>query len=103
MPNYVIAYLGGKEPESPEAGAKHMEKWKAWLADLGDAVVNPGTPLGNSKIVSADGVSDVDPSTRLMGFSIVTAESMDSALGMAQACPFLDMGTLQVGEVMEMK
>jgi len=45
MPNYIIAYHGGKKPESPEEGAKQMEKWKAWVGGLGDAVVNPGTPL----------------------------------------------------------
>ena len=47
MSNYIIAYHGGKKPESPEEGAKHMAKWKAWVGGLGDAVVNPGTPLGN--------------------------------------------------------
>ena len=28
MSNYVFAYHGGKMPESPEEGAKHMAKWK---------------------------------------------------------------------------
>ncbi len=36
------------------------------------------------------------------GFSIVTADGMDAALAMAKACPFLDMGTIEVAEVMEM-
>ena len=38
MPDYVFAYHGAKKPESPEEGAKHMAKWKAWLGGLGDAV-----------------------------------------------------------------
>lgn len=29
MPEYIIAYHGGKKPESPEAGAQHMAKWKS--------------------------------------------------------------------------
>ncbi len=45
MPNFVFAYHGGKKPESAEEGAKLMAKWKTWVGGLGDAVVNPGTPL----------------------------------------------------------
>ncbi len=102
MPDYIIAYHGGKKPESPEEGAKQMAKWQAWVGGLGDAVVNPGTPLGKSKIVSSGGVSDDGGSNSLTGFSIVKADSMDAALEMAKECPFLDIGTLEVAEVMEM-
>ena len=103
MPNYIIAYHGGKKPESPEEGAKHMAKWQAWVDGLGDAAVNPGTPLGKSKIVSSAGVSDDGGSNPLSGFSIVKADSMDAALEMAKACPFLETGgTLEVAEVMKM-
>ncbi len=80
-----------------------MARWQAWLGDLGDAVVNPGTPLGKSRIVSSDGVSDDGGPNPLTGFSIVEADSMDAALEMAKACPFLDIGTIEVAEVMEMK
>ena len=38
MPNYIIAYHGGKKPESPEQGAEQMAKWKAWVAGLGAAI-----------------------------------------------------------------
>ncbi len=81
-----------------------MAKWKAWVGGLGDAVVNPGTPLGKSRIVSSDGVSDDGGSNPLNGFSIVKADSMDAALEMAKGCPFLGIGgTIEVAEVMEMK
>jgi hypothetical protein len=104
MSNYVFAYHGGNRPESPEEGAKHMAKWKAWIGGLGDAVVNPGTPLGKSKTVSSAGVSDYDGSNPMSGFSIVKADSMDAALEMAKECPLLEIGgTLEVAEVMEMK
>ncbi len=103
MSEYIFAYHGGKKPESPEEGAKHMAKWKAWVGGLGDAVVNPGTPLGKSKTVSSNGVSDDGGSNPLSGFSIVEADSMDAALEMAKGCPFLKYGTIEVAEVMEMK
>lgn len=102
MPNYVLAYHGGKKPETPEEGKKQMARWKDWLAGLGDAVVNPGTPLGMSKTVSADGVTDGGGANPLNGFTIVTADSMDSALEIAKACPYVEMGTIEVAQVMEM-
>ena len=102
MSNYIIAYHGGKKPESPEEGAEGMAKWKAWMEGLGEAIVNPGTPLGNSKIVSSSGISDDTSQNRLTGYTIVQAESMDAALEMAKACPFLEIGTVEVAEVMEM-
>ena len=79
-----------------------MAKWKAWVDGLGDAVVNPGTPLGMSKTVSSSGVSDDGGSNPLNGFSIVKADSMDAALEMAKGCPYLDIGTIEVAEVKEM-
>lgn len=80
-----------------------MAKWKTWVADLGNAVVNPGSPMGRSKIVSSTGVSDDEGSDTMSGFSIVKADSLDAALDMAKACPFLEIGgTLKVAELMEM-
>jgi len=102
MANYIFAYHGGKKPESPEAGAELMAKWQSWIGGLGDAMVNPGNPLGMSKTVSSSGVTDDGGSNPLAGFSIVKADSMDAALEMAKGCPFLEMGTIEVAEMMEM-
>ena len=102
MKTFTFAYYGEPNYESPEEGAKGMEKWKAWVGGLGDALVNPGTPLGKPKTVSSGGVSDDGGSNRLTGFSIVKADSMDAALDMAKGCPHLEHGTVDVAEVMEM-
>ena len=102
MSNYIFAYHPGKMPGSPEAGAKLMAKWKAWVDGLGDAMVNPGTPLGKSWTVSAGGVSDDGGSNPLMGFSIVTADNIDAALKIAEACPHLAIGTIEVAEMKQM-
>jgi hypothetical protein len=65
-------------------------------------MVNPGMPLGPGKLVSADGVSERGPN-HLSGFSIVLADNMDAALDIAQRCPFLEIGTIEVAEAMEMR
>ena len=102
MPKYVIAYLGGKQMPNPQDRAAHMAKWKACVDGLGSAMVNSGTPLGQGKLVSSDGVSERGPN-RLTGFSIVLADNMDAALEIARRCPFLDIGTIEVAEEMEMR
>lgn len=102
MPEFIIAYRGGSKPESPEEGAREMERWKAWIGGLGDAVVNPGTPLGPSRIVTADGGDGEAGPDRLSGFSVVRADDLDAALAMSRDCPFLAMGTLEVAEMKTM-
>ena len=103
MSSYFFGYHGGNKPASPEEGAKHMAKWKVRVGDLGDAMVNPGTPFGMSKTVSSGGVADNGGSNPMSGFSIVTADSMDAALEIAKGCPFLDTGgNIEVAEAMQM-
>ena len=103
MNNYVFAYHMGNKPMSPDDGAKHQMAWKAWVSGLGTAVVNPGTPLGMSKTVSADGVTDNGGPNPLGGFAIIAAENMDAAIAIAKTDPFLTMGTIEVAQVREMK
>jgi len=102
MRKYLIAYRDGGKSETPQRGAEQMARWQTWIASLGDAVINPGTPLGRGKQVSSDGVSERGADF-LTGFSIVTADSLETALEFARRCPYLDYGTLEVAEVMEMK
>ncbi len=102
MPNYIFAYHGGEKPESPEEGAKLMEKWHAWLGGLGDEAVNPGNPVGKSKTVSSSGVADDGGSNPLSGFSIVKADTMDAAIEISKGCPHIEHGTIEIAEMMEM-
>ncbi len=103
MSNYIIMYLGGARPESPEAAAEQKAKWQAWVEGLGDAAVDPGTPLGKSKIVSTSGVSDNDGSNPVSGYSVVKADSLEAAVEIAQDCPFLDTGgTLEVAQMIQL-
>lgn len=103
MPEFIIAYHGGDQPSSKQEGAAHMAKWQAWIKDIGDDVVNPGTPLGKSRIVSAQGVSDDGGDNPLNGYSIIKAADLDAALEIAKACPVLAInGTLEVAQLMKM-
>ena len=103
MPNFMIAYHGGTQPRSKEEGMAQMGKWKAWVEGLGKAVVNPGTPLPSSKIVTSKSVADDQDPKGMKGFAVVQAESMEAAVKIAQTDPFLDSGgTIRVSQMMEM-
>lgn len=102
MKNFILAYHGIVEPKNPEEGAKLMAGWKAWARGLGDALVNPGTPLGASKTVSKTGVTNDGGPNPLCGYSVVQAETIEEAVAMAQSCPHLVFGTMEVAEMMQM-
>jgi len=99
---YVFVYLGGNQPASHEEARGHFEKYTKWLASLGDAVVTPTIPLKDTTTVSSDGTIREGGSSAMSGFSIIKAESMQAALSIAQACPFLEIGgSLEVSELMQ--
>ena len=102
MKQFTFAYYGEPKFENPQAGMAYKERWMLWMKSLGDALVNPGVPTKKAKVVSTGGVSDDASTLRLTGFSIVKAENMDVALGMAKTCPHLEHGTVHVAEAMEM-
>jgi len=104
MPNYILAYHGGKMPESPEEGAEHMAKWEAWADSLGASLVSRGTPLGKSKSVSSEGVTEGGGENPLIGYSILKAENIDAAVKMVEDSPHINFGgTMVVAEMMEMQ
>ena len=103
MPNFMIAYHGGNEPASQEEGLAQMQKWKEWVAGLGETIVNPGTPLPQSKLVTSAGVNEDTNPDAMKGFAVVNAESMDDAIKIAQSDLFLQNdGTIHVSQMMEM-
>jgi len=98
----MFAYHNHRMPDSPEEGKAMMEKWKQWLVDMGEAMIEPGNPLGMSKTVSAEGVEDNGGPNPLSGYSVVAAEDMDAALAMAKKCPHLSIGTIEIAELKSM-
>jgi len=102
MEQYVLVYLGGNQPSSPEEAKNHFSKYVEWLNSLGEAVITPTIPLKNTTTVSSDGTVREGGSSAMSGFTIIKADSMEAALSIAQACPFLEIGgSLEVSELMQ--
>jgi len=103
MANFMITYLGGDQPTTPEAGKQHFAEYKQWLMDLGSAVVSPANPLKGTVTLNPDGSTTQGSTTTMSGYSVVEAESLEAALVMARKCPFLRInGKLEVSEMIQM-
>ena len=103
MPNYLLAYRGGSMPETPAAQEAVMTQWTKWFQELGDAVVDGGNPISVSKMVASSGaVADVGATDALAGYSVIKADSLESAVKMAQGCPVRQAGgNIQVCETFD--
>lgn len=100
MPQFILSYIGGDHPSSPEEGQKHFAAYKEWLSALGPAVISPANPFKHTHTVAPDGSVSETSTTGMSGYTLIEADSMDAALMAARACPFLEInGTLEVSEL----
>ena len=99
MPTYLVSYHGGGgPPPSAEAREQMMAAFGAWVASVGDHMVDPGAPLGPSKTVSPEGVSD-GGAAGIGGYSLISADDLDAAVVLVKNHPFVARGgSLQVSE-----
>lgn len=93
MANYVFAYSGGNGVAADEAARNaEMAKWGQWFEQLGSAVVDGGAPTGTAKTVGTGGSVSDGGSLGLTGYSIVSANSLESAVELAKGCPIVSTG-----------
>jgi hypothetical protein len=103
MPQYLIVYLGGDQPSSPEDGKQHFSKYMDWISSLGESAVSPANPLKDTNTVNSNGTVTPGGTTTMSGYTIIETDSMEAALSFAKACPFLEIGgSLEVSELIEM-
>ena len=54
MAKFLLITRGGTMPESPEEGARVMKAWTDWFSAIGASIVDPGSPISQVQIISAD-------------------------------------------------
>jgi hypothetical protein len=103
MAQFIISYLGGNPPATPEEGKAHFAKYQQCLGALGDSLKSPANPLKNTHTLSADGIVSIGGTTTMSGYTIIETDSTDSALEASKNCPFLEIGgCLEVSELNKM-
>jgi hypothetical protein len=100
MPTFLITYHGAVEmPSSSEARDQMMSAFMNWAGSVGDNMVDPGSPLGPSKVVTSDGETNGKATGGVSGYTIIKADSLDGAVDAVRSHPFIGRGgTLQVSE-----
>ncbi|HEY9012550.1 MAG TPA: YciI family protein [Devosia sp.] len=105
MTKYILGFHGGGDmPTDPKVAEASMAKWVAWYQDMGKAVIDMGTPTIAKKTIGANGkVTDGGGANPLTGYSIIEANSLDEAVGMAKDCPiYAAGGSVEVAEMLPM-
>lgn len=96
MPKYVFVYRSPKNyvPGQPDA----IAAWNDFRTSIGERVVDFGNP-----VFEASSLGTCDDSTRLGGYSFVTADDLESAVALAKGSPTLNAGGgVEVGEITEL-
>ncbi|MEO8181428.1 MAG: hypothetical protein ABI895_21535 [Deltaproteobacteria bacterium] len=110
MKKFVVTFIGSasaleraewkkdalKQRALEEAG---MEAWGKWVKDNEKSIADPGSALGKTKRVSADGISDTR--NNIAAYVIVQAESHEAAAKMFESHPHFAIFPGDCVEVME--
>ena len=96
--NYLLVYHGGSMPETQEEQARVMQQWTDWFGKIGDALVDGGNPVSQTKRIDANG-SVGEATNGPTGYSVIKADSLDQAVALAKGCPVLAGGaSIEVAE-----
>jgi hypothetical protein len=76
-----------------------MEAWQKWVKANQKAIVDNGTPLGKTKRISGQGISD--SKNNIAAYTIVQAESHEAAAKMFENHPHFTIFPGDAVEVME--
>ena len=110
MAEFVYLYRGGQRATTPAEGEKVMQKWVAWMEDLGKNghLKDRGQPLeaegkvvkGSQKAVTDGPYAEKD---LVGGYTLVEARDLGQAAELSKACPIFDSGGfVEVRPVMQM-
>jgi hypothetical protein len=93
MPEFVLTY---RSPKGHTPSPDTVAAWYAWFDGMGEQLVEMGRP-----VIERAAIGESNPQrTELGGYSIVRADDLDTALGMAKGCPGLDSGGgVEVGQL----
>ena len=86
----------GKQKAQEKAG---MEAWWKWVMTNEKSIADNGSPLGKTKRISSDGISDIR--NNVAAYTIVTAESHQAAARMFENHPHFMFFPGDSVEVME--
>jgi hypothetical protein len=95
MSNYVFSF---RVPSRYAPGPDTAAEWQAWFGGLGAALVDVGHAVTEYASLGEVGGTG----SRMIAYSVVSADDIDSALALAKDSPVMRVGGgVEVGPVME--
>jgi hypothetical protein len=83
---YILLYRGPLTP--PDA---FHSGWREWFTQVGDGVVDIGSPMRNGHSVSSDGTL-ADSAPTLNGYSVIETDDFEAAWTSVADHPYLSLG-----------
>jgi len=103
MPAYLLAYHGGSIPEGEDAEARSLDAWNEWMESIAEQLIDGGNPVGETRLLTAEGTLVEAPLDRVTGYSIIVAADFDDAVRLTVGCPvFADGGSVEIAELIDM-
>ncbi len=112
MKNFLLVFRElANGPQTDHAEDQNtMQQWMEWFGKIGEAgnLVDHGNPLEYSgKVVKPDNVVTNGPYTEIKelvgGYSVIQADSYESAVEIAKGCPILKVGgNVEIREIAKM-
>jgi hypothetical protein len=110
MSDFLYLYRGGDSSGTPEQMQQSMQKWGAWLQDLGAKghIKDQGNPLeATGKVVKKKTAITDGPYAEakdvIGGYTLVQAKDISEAAKLAAGCPIFDSGGfVEVRPIMQM-
>ena len=111
MKKFLAIYMGGPssfeksgwnaldEPERKQRERAGMEGWKKWAEDNKASIVELGSPVGKTKKISTQGISDAK--NEICAQTIVQAESYEDAAKIFENHPHFAIFPGDAVEIME--
>ncbi len=102
MSEFLFLYRGGESGRSPELMQQMMQKWMAWMKDLGAKghIKDQGHPLERTgKLVKGQkkAVTDgpyAETKDIVGGYTLIEAKDLSHATELSLGCPIFEVGGL---------
>jgi len=87
-------------PDDPALMEEAKAAFGTWVAETGEAIVDPGAPVSMAaRVASSEGATEA---AQIGGYSIIQADSLDRAVAVLLSHPYVARGgTLQVNQILD--
>jgi hypothetical protein len=98
MAKFIFTYRQPADYVPSQTDPNAVSPWTKFFEGIGSRIVEPGQP-----VFERASLGEVGGSTKLAGYSVVEADSLDAALGLARGCPAIGQGGgVEVGVLAEL-